>query len=269
VPIASIATVFTDTNGNRILLVVHQALYLGDKHTGCLVNPNQLRSYGLAVHDCPSQFDLLSRHSIYSPQSNMHIPLQLDGITLFFESVQPIDQDMVSLPHVVLTSADEWDPYSTTFTKKEEVARRCAVVAKEQSNRLRLQEKIAKDLRDLQPLHPMDFNFNSIMEVRAWCVLLIQCYEYYVHIDSMDLSGENLCDSLVKCIRVAPDDMDGNILEGGNDKDVYERRNILRMQSKDKQSVLTPEILARKWGIGIETADRTLEVTNGEVKHAL
>jgi hypothetical protein len=169
VPIASIATVFIDTNGNRILLVVHQALYLGDKHAGCLVNPNQLCSYSLAMHDCPSQFDSSSQHSIYSPQSNMHIPLQLDGIISFFESCQPTDEDMVSLPHVVLTSVDEWDPYSTTFTEKEEVARRCAVVAKEQSHRLRsrlkLQGKIAKDLRDLQCFI-------------LWILTLIQLWKY-------------------------------------------------------------------------------------------
>jgi hypothetical protein len=81
-PIASIATVFVETNGNKILLVVHQALYLGDKHkhAGCLVNPKQLCSYGLAMHGCPTQFDLSSWHSIYSPQSNMYILLQLDGI---------------------------------------------------------------------------------------------------------------------------------------------------------------------------------------------
>jgi hypothetical protein len=60
VPIASIATVFIDSKGNKILLVVHQALYLGAKHAGCLVNPNQLRHNGIAVHDCPSQFDSLS-----------------------------------------------------------------------------------------------------------------------------------------------------------------------------------------------------------------
>jgi hypothetical protein len=33
------------------------------------------------------------------------------------------------------------------------------------------------------------------------------------------------------------------------------------MESKDRQSTLTPEILARKWGIGVETAAKTLEVT--------
>jgi hypothetical protein len=60
IPIASIATVFVDKHGNQILLVVHQAPYLGSKHAGCLVNPNQLRHNGLAVHDCPCQFDSAS-----------------------------------------------------------------------------------------------------------------------------------------------------------------------------------------------------------------
>jgi hypothetical protein len=56
----------------------------------------------------------------------------------------------------------------------------------------------------------------------------------------------NLYDSLVKCIQVATDDIDGKGLAGGNDKDVYEHWNILRMQSKNKGSVLTPGILTRK-----------------------
>jgi hypothetical protein len=32
IPIASIATVFVDMYGKQILLLVHQALYLGSKH---------------------------------------------------------------------------------------------------------------------------------------------------------------------------------------------------------------------------------------------
>jgi hypothetical protein len=48
---------FIDTLGNESLLVVYQAFYLGDKHAECLVNPNKLRSYGLAVRYCCRQFD--------------------------------------------------------------------------------------------------------------------------------------------------------------------------------------------------------------------
>jgi P2-related tail formation protein len=72
----------------------------------------------------------------------MTIPSQLDGIISYFDSYKPTDKDMVYLPHVVLTSVDKWDPYSNAFTKKEEVAHRCAVVAKEHSNRLQLRRKL-------------------------------------------------------------------------------------------------------------------------------
>jgi hypothetical protein len=63
---------------------------------------------------------------------------------------------MVYLPHVVLTSVDEWDPYSNAFTKKKEVARRCAVVAKERSNRLQLQEEVDRTQREQTPFHSID-----------------------------------------------------------------------------------------------------------------
>jgi hypothetical protein len=175
VPIASISTVYVDSRGNRIPLVVHQALYLGAKHAGCLVNPNQMRNYGIAVHDCPSQFDSSSRHAIYSPESNMTIPLQLDGIISYFESFKPTEEEMAYLPHVVLTSVDDWDPYSNAFAEKEEVARRCAVVAKEHSNRMRLQEEVDRKEREKTPFLSIDYNFCSIMEVRAWCVTSVEC----------------------------------------------------------------------------------------------
>jgi hypothetical protein len=57
VPVATVATVYVDQAGNCYLLVVHQALYIGAKHHRSLVNPNQLRQHGLAVDDCPCQFD--------------------------------------------------------------------------------------------------------------------------------------------------------------------------------------------------------------------
>jgi hypothetical protein len=198
VPIASIATVYVDSKGNRMLLVVHQALYLGAKHAGCLVNPNQMQNYGIAVHDCPSQFDSSSIRAIYSPESNMTIPLQLDGIISYFESFQPTDEEMVYLPYVVLTSVDDWDPYSNAFTEKEEVARRCAVVANERSNRMRLQEEVDRTQREKKPFHSIDYNFSSIMEVRARCITSVECYNEHITTDSHNLSGEDLYESMVK-----------------------------------------------------------------------
>jgi hypothetical protein len=51
---------------------------------------------------------------------------------------------------------DAWDPYSNTFTKKEEGAHRCAVVAKEHSNRLHLQEEVDRKEREQTPFNSID-----------------------------------------------------------------------------------------------------------------
>jgi hypothetical protein len=243
VPIASIATVFVDSNGNRILLVVHQALYLGAKHAVCLVNPNQLQNNSIAVHDRPSQFDSSSRHAIYLPESNMTIPLQLDGIISYFDSFKPTDEEMVYLPQVVLTSVDEWDPYSNAFTKKEEVARRCAVVAKECSNWMQLQEEVERKEMELRPFHSIDYNFSSSMAVCARRVTSVECYQEHITTDSHSLSGEDLYESLVKCIRVASDDSEGKDLAEDQQEDVYEHQVVHYLSSEDKQSVLTPEVI--------------------------
>ena len=91
VPISTVGTVYVGHDGARYLLVIHQALFLGDKHPGSRVNPNQLRHHGLAVHDCPRQFDEASRHAIYVQESNVTIPLELDGVISYFESLKPTD----------------------------------------------------------------------------------------------------------------------------------------------------------------------------------
>jgi hypothetical protein len=142
--------------------------------------------------------------------------------------IQPKDEEMVSLLHVVLTSAEDWDPYLKAFTKKEEIAQRCSVVAKERSNRMQLEEQIAQDKRD-KKINSMDFNLSSQMEVHLQQVSSFTCYDQYVTADMHDLSGENLYSSLVKLIHVASDDSEGNGLEGGEDEDFYQSRNILQM----------------------------------------
>jgi hypothetical protein len=134
---------------------------------------------------------------------------------------------MVYLPQVVLTSVDEWDPYSNTFTEK-------AVVAKEHSNRLQLQEEVDRKAREQTPFNSIDNNFSSIMAVRARCVTSVECYEEHITTDTHNLSCEDLYESLVKCLCAASDDSEGNDLEGDQDKDVYKRQKVHYLSSKDK-----------------------------------
>jgi hypothetical protein len=49
--------------------------------------------------------------------------------------------------------------------------------------------------------------------------------------------------------------------EGDLDDSGVESRVVAGFKSKDRGSVITKEILARRWGIGLETAHRTLTAT--------
>ena len=58
VPIATCMTATVLPTGETIILVVHQAMFLGDKHKGSLLCPNQLRYNGVRVDDCPRHLSL-------------------------------------------------------------------------------------------------------------------------------------------------------------------------------------------------------------------
>ena len=54
VPVVMGATVWTNVmDGTAYLLIFHESLWMGDKLDHALVNPNQLRAYGVNVQDNP------------------------------------------------------------------------------------------------------------------------------------------------------------------------------------------------------------------------
>ena len=54
IPVVSGAAVWTNPiDGTAHLLVFHESLWMGDKLDHTLVNPNQLRAYGVSVQDNP------------------------------------------------------------------------------------------------------------------------------------------------------------------------------------------------------------------------
>ncbi|KAI2511643.1 Reverse transcriptase (RNA-dependent DNA polymerase) [Fragilaria crotonensis] len=79
------------------------------------------------------------------------------------------------------------------------------------------------------------------------------------------LEDDSLGNRLVAAINVAVDDIVGDGLSGRTDNDVYpmdgESRKLFSLSTSEKRSALTPEILSRRWGVGLDTAKRTLQVT--------
>jgi hypothetical protein len=132
---------------------------------------------------------------------------------------------------------------------------------------VRIESQIEADVakHSEQRLYPLDFNMKLAMDVCVNQNDTIELYLKHIHTNSRDLSGENLYKRMVKCVKVTTDDSDSNGLKGdqdmNNDDSNVADREVLVLNSKDKQSVLTPEILARKWGIGLDAAEQTLNVT--------
>ena len=85
------------SNGQIWMLVIHEALYFGDRLKESLLCPNQIRAAGNLVQDAPIQFDSSSTtHSITIP-GKLEIPLEMHGVISHLHTRKPM--------------ADEIEPY--------------------------------------------------------------------------------------------------------------------------------------------------------------
>jgi hypothetical protein len=63
-----------------------------------------MEDYGIEVNDAPGQYVASSQHSLYVPDSDLRIPLQLLGIFSFLDSRKPMKQEIDKCEHIILTS---------------------------------------------------------------------------------------------------------------------------------------------------------------------
>jgi hypothetical protein len=119
VTIGTVATYWISDDGTPYILIIHEALYFGDKVKITLLTPNQMRHFGLVVDDVPRQFDLSSTHSIYDPVSRVRIPLSLNGVCSGFTSYKPTAKQLRTTARIYLTSDQPWEPYSGALEQTE------------------------------------------------------------------------------------------------------------------------------------------------------
>jgi hypothetical protein len=80
VPILTVLTVWECPESGEVwMLVIHKALYFGDRLKQSLLCLNQLRSAGYIVHDVPKQFDAKSLHLNIVPDKRT-LPLDMHGV---------------------------------------------------------------------------------------------------------------------------------------------------------------------------------------------
>ena len=81
---------------------------------GTLINPNQIRAYGVSVHDNPYEQDPERAIGI-ELYDDVHLPFLTNGSTVNFESKYLTDEEMERCPHVVLTSDAGWKPQEVSM----------------------------------------------------------------------------------------------------------------------------------------------------------
>ena len=126
VPIVTAATAYDDPDtGETTILVLNEAIWMGDKMQHTLINPNQLRAYGVSVQDNPfSEAPILIATEGYE----FVLPLNCNGTILGAPTRTPTDHELQTKRHISLSSDYEWDPQNVRFPKasrtvEEEVSR--------------------------------------------------------------------------------------------------------------------------------------------------
>ena len=225
------------------MLVIHEALYFGDRLATTLLCPNQLRANGIRVNDMPCQFDKASTHSIHvksTAEEEIVIPLTLDGVISYVaDCTKPSEDDLANGRRVELTSDMEWTPYDNSFAEAKAVVKREVrdIQTVKTNNKPQIRNK-GEGVRERGPILPMPIEFED---------------------DAL------LVDRLIAAVKVAPDDISGDGLSGHENPDVYALtttdRKIFALSSDEKRSIVTKNVLARRWGIGLSAAERTLQRT--------
>jgi len=113
------------------ILFYHHALYIPTMQRH-LLNPNQIRANDVIVNETPLvllPYDLRNKHShsivaTTELHEELHIPLQLEGVTSFFKTrmrtrAEVEDTDNRECTHVHMTPTSGWDPHDTTMANHE------------------------------------------------------------------------------------------------------------------------------------------------------
>ena len=116
VPIVQGATGYTSpVTGQQSILIFNEALWLGDQMEHTLVNPNQLRHFGLIIRDDP--YNLEEPIRIETENGEFVMPLLSNGTVIYLDTWTPTDEDLCSLPHVIMSSPHPWNPRDVQFPK--------------------------------------------------------------------------------------------------------------------------------------------------------
>ena len=209
--------------GEVFIMVLHQALGMEEQEPSLLC-PNQLRMNGILVNDVPRSLpggDIKNAHSMVIPEADLKVPLKVNGVMSSFDTRIPTESELETCTHIVLTNDSKWDPNSSDLEQQEE-------------------NHENDGPEDLQHMRENGggrqlFAMHRRTEVSA---ILSDV--------SNTLQDDSFLEDLEESVRVQ-----------------LPQRNATAASAKTKKRhhEVTPVSLAKRWGIGLDTASKTIKVT--------
>ena len=116
VPIVTGATAYDDAkSGDTFILVFHESLFYGTKLDHSLLNPDQVRSYGIPFWDNPFDMD---RSLSINVDNDLSIPMRSVGTKVLFRSRVPTSHELENCVHITMTSPNIWNPSEVVFAQQ-------------------------------------------------------------------------------------------------------------------------------------------------------
>ena len=228
IPIVTGATAWTSQVTNEtFILVFHEALEMSGQMNDTLINPNQLRHFGIEVQDNP--YADTPMH-MATEERDFILPLSAVGTTILTDTRTPTQQELDECRHVIMSSPHPWDPHRVQFPEQQ-----CSV-----------EEEFA--MRNVSTAHVDSVSDSSEGHDDSTVVA-----PYKLH----DIGEVHT--RLVSSIRVleAPRQVAATEVQ-----DVPARRTF---QSKERHSSVTPEDLSERWSISLHQAKETLKRTTQKI----
>mmetsp|Transcript_37601 Transcript_37601/g.53010 ORF Transcript_37601/g.53010 Transcript_37601/m.53010 type:complete len:1380 (-) Transcript_37601:246-4385(-) len=241
---AQVAYDMPDT-GQVVLLTIHQAIQVPTMEHNLLC-PMQLRMNDCQVAECPKF--LMSEpndnsHSITTRSVsgvNITIPLRLRGVTSYFPCRKPTQQDLqAAVDEYELTShLPEWDPHDTSYEEQED-------------SHLDHQGKVTERIQ------------------RTPQRMFAKCHSRGSYIGHAGIkNNKELGCARIRALGDRYSQTSSVLSEVSNtlNDDTFHQALVDQVcissaATSKRKGKLSPESLSSRWGIGLDTAARTLKVT--------
>ena len=223
IPIVRAATGYTAANGTRFILMFNEALWMPELEDS-LMNPNQLRHFGVEVQDNPyHQEPMVIRKD--DDEQEFVACLKTEGTNIFIDTWTPSDDDMGTYKHIELTSPKVWNPHEVRFPGLS-AADRGEI------------EEVNVSAVEVEPREPADMLRFGDQYGEPMKIFDIQAFNYRI----------------MKSRVIETKVSDGPLLED----EMMPPRTFI---SSKRHSNTTPEDLSEVWNISVEQAKMTLEAT--------